>query len=239
MKPTGKHRIIEIIRGFWQGMLDLAFPPYCLRCNGRLATGEVAVCGHCLSKLQPFIENAPDPETIWLETIKSAFLFDDLAQFIIHRLKYSGNYGLGFNLGILAARQCPEFFTAFGNEAILVPVPLHLVKFRTRGYNQAEAVAQGIAMENGLTVCTDIIRRARVTKTQTKLNKSERRENVKDAFSLRKKIIPDCPIILIDDVFTTGATMDSAAAALAKKGARQINGFTVARPILDTGTVLA
>lgn len=104
----------------------------------------------------------------------------------------------------------------------LIPIPLHRDKRRKRGFNQAELVARGLGKKLGIPVYTDILIRTRRTKPQKELTDRERRSNLKNAFQLKKNDVRLKRVILIDDIYTTGSTIDAAASALLEKSAEKV-----------------
>jgi len=148
---------------------------------------------------------------------------------IIHHLKYSGMKDLGEFLGKHIAEDVKaEIIKQKESYDYIIPVPLHKTKIRERGYNQSEYIAKGLVNELNISPLSSIIHRSRYTKSQTKLTLKERAINIKDAFSLAKNYngeLKDKNIILLDDVITTGATVNECIKTLQQAGANKI--FTV------------
>lgn len=192
------------------------------------------VCADCWQKLLPFPNTELQAKTIpeSLEAIWPVFLFDDLFQKIVHALKYQGNISLGYELGRRMADHLPPDFHEF-LPIIFVPIPLYPVKFRERGYNQSEAIARGLAEMIAAPVETGLLKRVKNTATQTKLDAEERQVNMQAAFSVSGKSDPvqRATVVLVDDVFTTGATLGSAAGTLRQAGYGKIIAVTAAAPI--------
>ncbi|MBN2279934.1 MAG: ComF family protein [Candidatus Marinimicrobia bacterium] len=116
------------------------------------------------------------------------------------------------------------------DECILVPVPLHAIKKRERGYNQSELIAKGISEITKIPVVTNLVKRIKNTATQTKMNKKERIENMHRAFVAQSEIVAKT-VIIVDDVYTTGTTINSVAEAMKnKKGNLKIIAYTAAMP---------
>ena len=125
-----------------------------------------------------------------------------------------------------------HLFQLFENVDIIAPVPLHLVKKRARGFNQAEFLSKEISIHMNCLHIPNLVLRNRFTDTQTKLNRKQRQENVSDAFTLNPKFeIQNKNILLIDDVFTTGATANSICKLLKKNHANKIYVLTIARAL--------
>ena len=114
-------------------------------------------------------------------------------------------------------------------ESILVPVPLHPTKERERGYNQSEVIAQFLAQQAMNCEVENLLRRIEFTKTQTQLNREERHKNVKNAFAMASDavVIPNRNYILVDDVFTTGSTLNACSVVLREAGAKRIKVVTL------------
>jgi ComF family protein len=143
-------------------------------------------------------------------------------QHIAHALKYQDYKSFGIELG----KQIGRLVLDWNVETdIIIPVPLHRIKHRERGYNQSEFIAQGIASITGKPIIMDAVRRTRHTQTQTKLNLQERHTNMKDAFETlpgASKKLYGKSCLLVDDVITTGATTNSCAREILAAGAKSI-----------------
>jgi ComF family protein len=149
----------------------------------------------------------------------------------IHRLKYGGKTSLSRPLGALAKDTFCKFWDSGGIDLIL-PVPLHIKRLRERGFNQAHLVNKKWAEMEGIPFDGFTLSRSRWTKPQTSLTRAERRRNVKGAFSLRcAEKVKGLSILLVDDVFTTGATVNECARVLVKAGAASVDVLTLARAV--------
>jgi len=135
-------------------------------------------------------------------------------------LKYQGFQSLGVELGRRIGEQMRDWGVA-GD--ILIPIPLHKIKFRERGYNQAEMIARGISEVTGIQLRVDIVGRRKHTQTQTQLNLDERTENMEEAFEIdHGELVENRVCLIVDDVITTGATISSCSAELLKAGATRV-----------------
>jgi len=225
--------------GLLTALADFIYPPVCALCSGRL-DDEMFLCGDCFHQLEQAIHvcAAYRPsdfvhlqEPILFHRAVTCFHFDPDIEQLIHEVKYNHRKKMGRFFGRLMARILadeikPEF-------DLIVPVPLHTIRYRERGYNQSEALARGFAQERGLFVRTDCLKRVLHTKTQTMLSGKERQDNVREAFSVRKeKLCKGKRILLVDDVITTGATINGCARALKAAGANRITALALARPVL-------
>jgi ComF family protein len=225
---------MQFFRDFLNGLSALIFPPVCKGCDRRMPAGAGVVCQDCWQSLHLFPESERSNKALpeYLDLVWPVFLFDDLFQRIVHALKYQGNISLGRELGRRMAAHLPtEFHKPL--PACLTPIPLHPIKYRERGYNQAEAIAQGVSEILAVPVETRLLKRIKHTATQTQLNAEERKENMLAAFAVNDKnhVSAMGSIVLVDDVFTTGATIGSAAKVLREAGWRHIIALTAAAPL--------
>jgi ComF family protein len=151
--------------------------------------------------------------------------FDGNLRRAIHRFKYDHRPELASVLGGIMS----DYLSAHPLPAdIIAPVPLHVERERTRGYNQSLLLATALGERNGLPVWTDALTRVRSTRTQTDLDASERQANVAGAFAANSRVAGR-RMLLIDDVCTTGATMDACSIALKERGAKSAWGLALAR----------
>ena len=155
--------------------------------------------------------------------------YDGLLRDAVLRAKHEANEPLAEDLGgLLAAARNGEL--RYLTPDVTVPVPLHWRKRWRRGYNQAAAIARGVAGATGIPCRTDWLVRTRATPTQTGRSPSARWDNVRGAFRVRRgAAVRGVRVLLVDDVLTTGATCDAAAAALREAGAAQVVAAVVAR----------
>ena len=178
---------------------------------------ESHLCGNCL-------ENKP-----YFSCARAVASYETIILDTIHQFKYSRDLSIGSALAsFLAAFSFPDF--EFQVSAILVPVPLHIKKLRERGFNQSLILANALSKKKRIEVNFSLLKRHKSTLTQTGLNKKEREQNIKGAFEVSdKKIISGKNVILIDDVYTTGATLNECAKTLMKAGAGKVAALTLAR----------
>lgn len=198
-------------------ILDFLFPIYCVGCKKE----NFHLCEDCLKKLPvKIIENHIDGLTVFA-VIK--FKEDSPVAQLIHRFKYDGAKEIAEILGML--------FPYIPHSAFLIPVPLHRRRSNSRGFNQSLLLAQELSKKWSLPIA-DILQRHRYTKPQVELNGLERLTNVTDAFSMKnpeEKLDPSATYTIIDDVCTTGSTINECAKALKKHGAEKIFGVVVAK----------
>jgi ComF family protein len=200
----GDALVCELCRSRWEPMA----PPWCGRC-GQPAFGDLE-CRLCAT---------------WppgLARVRSAVWLRGTARTAVHRLKYDGWWRVAEALA--AAMRTLEPLTG---RVSLIPVPLGSRRFRSRGYNQSERIAAALGALTGLPVRVDWLVRRHETRTQTALTPEALQANIAGAFEA--KGVTGQPCVLVDDVFTTGATLAEAAAALRAGGAARIEAVTFAR----------
>jgi ComF family protein len=148
---------------------------------------------------------------------------------LIHRLKYSRELWLVSILGRILAQGVSDTRLDGQNFDAIVPVPLHPMRLREREFNQSQLLAVELSKSTTIPV-KDVLLRTRYTGTQTALDRKERRQNLRNAFSLRKNAdAADQCLLLVDDVLTTGSTLDACAAVLLEQGAESVRALTLAR----------
>lgn len=199
-------------------LLSLFFPDTCINCKTPLITGEEKICITCLNHL-PYTrfntkQNPTDQIFAGRSEINSAnaFLYYEkggITQKLIFSLKYHNNRKLGFILGRMAALQLIRN-NDFEQPDILIPVPLHKKRLRERGYNQSEWIAKGFNSVCQKQIDTTSLLRIKKTKTQTKKSVYDRITSIETAFQLANdKTLEGKHILLIDDVMTSGATLNA------------------------------
>lgn len=200
-----------------RSQLTYTRPPSCRGCGGAI-DGILDVCSECTEHPRP-----------WGRAF-AVFHFDGLARRLIHRLKYSGDVALSPVLAREAATVLQQHAggCATGYDW-LVPVPLHWFKRMRRGYNQTALLARQLSRVSGIPVC-DALKRRRWTSAQTGLKKRQRRKNLRDAFAIRNgAAVTGRSILLIDDVITTGSTLEACTRALRRADAAVVDVLAVAR----------
>lgn len=212
-------------------IIDLLLPRLCSSCKQKLLPQVDIICNKCLSKItlakkQIIISEYEKnfSENKFLDDFRAAFLFetDKPIQMLLHSLKYDKKFLVGVFLGKMIANICETDIKTWKADLIL-PVPLHRLKKSTRGYNQSDFIAKAIAKQLNIPFSNRIIKRKRFTETQTHLNLFQRKENVKEAFSVKdKNKIKDKNVILVDDVVTTGSTVSECARILKNQGAKKV-----------------
>lgn len=205
-------------------LLMFFFPVNCLVCGKRLASPGEVLCLGCEFKMPKtgYGDRADNPvsKVFWgrvpVEMGTSLFRFEKGSSYqsLLHDLKYRGNRKAGLYLGRLLGNELK--YTTFSCCDVLIPVPLHKKRFRKRGYNQSEIIARGTSEVMGIPVLSNLLMRSGHHSSQTSMGRYERFENVSDNFCLahRHPDINGKKILLIDDVVTTGATLEACSQVL-------------------------
>jgi ComF family protein len=208
------------------GLLHIAFPHVCEGCGTDILDKNHMLCLQCSSNLPltSFHLHAGNPieKAFWGRmavthaTAQYYFTKESLMQRLMHQVKYRGNKELGIYLGRMMGHQLVSS-NRFGYVDGLVPLPLHPTKERKRGFNQATLLCEGIAEVLGKPVWKDIMIRTSSTESQTKKNRVERWQNMEGRFELAKPaLIEGKHVLLVDDVITTGATLEACGQELLK-----------------------
>ena len=203
-------------------LIDLIFPPRCGGC-GRV---DFRWCETCLGDLQaiPVIFESRPQEG--LAGVGASGLYDGMLKQAVQAFKYNGAVELAAALAERLATTLEQLDWAFD---FIAPVPLSVNRLAERGYNQSDLLGRLTAEQMNIPYRTDALRRKRDTEQQARLNIQQRAENVKDAFAATE-VAADQSVLLIDDVVTTGATLNACADALKSAGAAAVYAITVAAP---------
>ena len=232
---------IPMRQGLLQRLLDVCFPPRCVGCGQR---GEW-VCTRCTDQFEPLpdhrCERCSDPILLArrgrlcancahqppaFDRLHSGYLFAGPLRTAIHHLKFRRARHLALPLGD-ALCQVVDLDPA--DFDIIVPVPLHPRRHAARGYNQAELIARPVATHLRRPLAPRALARIVDTPPQTERSVAERRVNVAGAFQASPDVVRLQRVLLVDDVCTTGATLDAAAQAVRNAGATRVTGLTLAR----------
>lgn len=218
------------LRKSWALALDIFFPPLCLGCRNYLEESEKPdlVCKKCLGKIE--LNKILFHPTINFSLAAATSYNDKTVKELIHHLKYNGLEGAVKPLGEMVLKYFADInFNTTG--WILVPIPLHSSKYRKRGFNQAEIIVEAVNKKLNLQIITKALKRTRATDPQITFSGVKREENVKDCFGLGEEInlVRGKKVILVDDVYTSGATMKEAVKVLKKNGVKEVMGLVVAK----------
>lgn len=236
-------------------LIDLVLPPRCPGC-GLLVDDDLNFCGDCWNRLRfisdpactacgkPFAQGR-DGDLVCAECIArppvhdgicAAVLYDDLSRAIVLKLKHGGKIGLAR----LVARHLHRYLYRYlqphlpvdSGGIVLIPVPLHRWRLWRRGFNQSILIARALAAPHGLPVETDVLRRIHATPPLKGMTRKQRAQAVRGVFAIapsRRATVAGKHILLVDDVYTTGATAHACVALLKKAGAARVTIFCWAR----------
>lgn len=235
--------------GWWQALRALLFPGQnCLACGKRGDWGELGLCEDCWLDLKKtaggnnwcrqcatflvpgknYCYHCSAGRIYQFDGARAVFPYEGMVREYIRRFKYRGIKDWSEPLGILMG-QAVENDSRFAGANLIIPVPLHPIRLRERGYNQSELLGRVLAKGLGIPLVPDLLRRKVHTPSQTGLNRKARWKNLKEAFFLEaKQHICRGTVLLIDDIYTTGATVDACAQILKEGGMEQVYVLTCA-----------
>jgi ComF family protein len=244
------------MRAFGRAGLDLVYPAHCPACGvGTVEPG--ALCGPCWAGMpfitRPYCERLGTPFAFDIggpllspqaiadppafDRARAVALHDGDAKGFVHRLKYSDRLDLARPMGRMMAAACAE---VLDGADLLVPVPLHWTRHLWRRFNQSALLAEEVSQACGVPVATDVVKRKKRTQPQIGMTRAQRIANLQGAFAVPPEARPTVEgrhCVLVDDVHTTGATLNACAHVLRRAGARQIDVVTftkVADPLANT-----
>lgn len=248
-ESTRLRRIAGALRAAFGLVVDVALPQLCASC--REPVSDAGLCPACWAKLSfiapPYCERLgipfaydPGPGVLSMEAIadppayhraRAAVRYDDIARTLVHAFKYGDRLDLAPTMGRWMVNAGREILQ--GADAI-VPVPLHWRRQWARRFNQSALLAEIVASSSGVSVSQRALKRVKATPQQVGLSQSARAQNVQGAFRVPpdgKTEVAGRRLILIDDVLTSGATMDACARALLRAGAAQVDALVFARVV--------
>ena len=237
---TGPARpVYRLHQWLWIG-IDWLYPPvcggcgskgdrWCVDCRSKVQIIQPPICNHCGQHIQSGGECASCKKSPpHFVALRSWATFQGPVRNALHQLKYKRNIALGERL---AEPLCALFEVQGWPVGMVVPVPLGIARFKERGYNQAALIARPFSLAFDLHYAPHALQRTRETQSQVGLSITERKTNVKDAFTAKSDVVSGKNVLLIDDVATSSATLDACAAALRKDGAAQVFCLTLARAV--------
>jgi len=230
----------SVIRTYLHNFINLFYPEYCAGCGKILIRSEAALCFSCQHDLpHAHIHDERDNQIerlFWGRAdvqLATAFLRmskEGLVQRIIHELKYRENQDIGKQLGKMFALELLKS-ERLNSVDVLIPVPLHPKKQKMRGYNQSLCIVQGMQEILGCSIDSTTLFRTRYTESQTRKHRYQRWQNVSDLFAVRQpETLKGKEVMLIDDIITTGSTVEACVHALKKIPEVRISVGAIAYP---------
>jgi ComF family protein len=217
---------MQLLKSVFTDTLHLFYPHICCGCGSDIVEDKDLLCIKCIDELphtafEKFCNN-PIEKIFWgrirVEDAYSEFYFtkDSLMQNLIHQLKYKGNTNIGSFLGQIMGRSILKS-GRFSDIDAIIPLPLFPEKEKIRGYNQSMVISKGISSITGIPVFENAVIRQKFTETQTKKHRTERWENVDGSFSVKDpQALEGKKLLLVDDVITTGASLEACGNAILK-----------------------
>jgi ComF family protein len=217
-------KILDVGREYFHGFLSLFYPEFCVACGKNLLDQEVVLCTKCEYEMPRThfhkVPGNPVEQSFWgrvpIERATSYIFFKKAGKYqkLVHQLKYHGREDVGLQMGRLFAVEL-KGVEPFASVDYLLPVPLHPKKQKKRGYNQSEVIARGMQEFLNAEIDTSVLLRTSFTETQTKKSRYERWENIEKVFEVRHpEKVEGKHVLLVDDVLTTGATLEGCAQVL-------------------------
>ncbi len=233
-----KYFYLFAMKMWFNDLLSLVYPNLCLVCGESLIRGEHQICMHCMHNIPKTNYHLETDNTVekrfWGKVPiyrGTAFFFfykGSPFQKVLHELKYRSNKEAGV---VVAKYAAADILTdaSFASVDVIVPVPLHPKRYAKRGYNQSECIAQGLSTVMGKPIDTKTLIRIRENTTQTRKSVFDRYRNTKGIFHLKdKKTFEKKHVLLVDDVLTTGSTLEACMIALMETDYIKISVFTLA-----------
>lgn len=194
--------------------LPYIMEPTCKKCGKQLSNEQSEYCPDCCRKVHYYKQG------------KGIFSYQKGLKSSMYRFKYAGRREYAAFYGRVAKERIQDWIVRHGIE-VLVPIPMHRNKQRKRGYNQAEVFAKCLGEYLELPVDTKVVKRIKNTIPQKELNDVQRKDNLKGAFQLQANIVKYRKILLVDDIYTTGSTVDAVARCFLEAGIEEVYFLTV------------
>ncbi|MDD5491382.1 MAG: ComF family protein [bacterium] len=234
------HKIINYV-------INVVFPLKCEVCQRQLPLkAQARICPGCLGRIliigdhyclkcgksmqvdTSFCADCHDHDALYYDTIRAAGIYQGILREAIQAFKYNRRSCLGTELGELMFKSYQRYFSQFTIDT-MIPIPLHKKQSHKRQYNQSEILAVNLGKAAGIPVFPKTLSRIKETRPQYALNKRERADNIRNAFQIRKGAnLPGAKVLVIDDICTTGSTINECARVLKQAGATEVHGLVLA-----------
>lgn len=226
------------ISSYLNDFFSLFFPDLCRACGKNLFKNENVICTDCIYHL-PYTDFHLDEENKVTKQLFGRFPFESAAAFLyfkkgsrvqnlMHQLKYNHKPEVGLRIGEMYGYQLKKL-EKYQRADLIIPVPLHASRMRKRGYNQSEHFGRGLSLQLGIECRSDILYRLVATSTQTRRSRFARYENMQEVFGVKHpELLTGKRVILVDDVITTGATIEACALTLQSMANVKISVLSIA-----------
>lgn len=230
--------LLAFIRSAFDNLIYLFYPTLCAGCQTMLYGEEKGLCSTCRMQL-PHL-NTSEEQSVLLNKFSGRTVVDyvhayayftkkSTVQRLIHQMKYRGKRDLGLQLGRWCGQELAQQKELSMQADMLIPVPIHALRRQQRGYNQSEWIAEGLSQSMGIISRPDVMERTKFISSQTRKNRIERWTNVANVFRVtRPTVVQGQHVIVVDDVLTTGATLEACVAELRKAGAATVGIIIIA-----------
>lgn len=234
---------MNAVKEIFHSFVDILAPLHCEICGKYIGESQHRfeyICNRCADRLpiapdthqlKSKLYDSFSKDDVAISDIYSLFSVKDDFKYMepVHSLKYYGIRRIGYEFGIELGRLIKKRSDV--DYKYIIPIPIHHARKRERGYNQSLMIAIGISRETGYRVNDNIVKRSRYTQTQTKLDSQDRIRNVSMVFQINSKAtdeIKNAELLIVDDVMTTGSTLNFCANALLESGAKKVDAATLA-----------
>lgn len=233
-----KEKLVKISKQYLEGFLSLVYPHFCIICGDELNDQREHFCFLCEQDLhytsfEKYTEYSVADEVFWgrlnIENVYALLYYENgnSTKEILHHIKYKEGTELGRFMGKMMGEKLKNH-PKFANIDALVPIPIHSKKEFSRGYNQSLLIANGLSEVLGIPVIEALYRKSH-DESQTRKSKEERHKNVKGKFGLKEGALDACQhVLVVDDVLTTGSTLEFASRAVMESGELKVSLVTVA-----------
>lgn len=223
-----KNRLPKLVGKYYEGLMALIFPHFCIICSNELNQKSENFCFDCEQDLhftyfEKYADYSAADQIFWgrikVENVYALLYYEEgsSTRKILHHIKYNEGKELAHFMGVMMGKKLKSN-PKYADIEVLIPIPIHSKKKFSRGYNQSLLIAQGISEELDIPI-VDVMYRKTHDKSQTRKNKDERYKNVKGKFALKKGALQGIKhVLIVDDVLTTGATLEFATRAIYEDG---------------------
>ena len=232
--------MIRFVHAILADFADLIFPALCLGCTNSLGANEQILCAKCRISLPETNQHKEPYDANLLNKFAGKVPVRFLASFVyftkggivqklVHSIKYKNRKEVAKEVATWYGYQLRSESSQLEDIDIIIGVPLHKSRFQQRGYNQADSIAEGLSESLNVPMRTDILVRKRFKESQTRKNRLERWKNVETVFGVQNDIeVRNKHVVIVDDVLTTGATIEACAVELLRAGCKSVSVLTLA-----------